>query len=55
MGAVLFLCVWLCDLYVREHGPELWEMRHAVVSEQITNGQSVAAFCKERGVTSKCR
>lgn len=35
-----------------EHGPRLWEKWRAIVSEQIASGQSVAAFCKERGVTS---
>ena len=35
-----------------EHGAGLWEKWRAVVSEQIASGQSVAAFCKERGVTS---
>ena len=35
-----------------EHGPGLWEKWRAIVSEQIASGQSVAAFCKERGVTS---
>ena len=35
-----------------EHGSGLWEKWRAIVSEQIANGQSVAAFCKERGVTS---
>src|ERR1700746_2595643 len=35
-----------------EHGSELWEKWRAIVSEQIARGQSVAAFCKERGVTS---
>ena len=35
-----------------EHGAGLWEKWRAIVSEQIASGQSVAAFCKERGVTS---
>jgi transposase-like protein len=35
-----------------EHGAGLWERWRAIVSEQISSGQSVAAFCKERGVTS---
>ncbi len=35
-----------------EHGSGLWEKWRAIVSEQIASGQSVAAFCKERGVTS---
>jgi transposase-like protein len=35
-----------------EHGTGLWEKWRAIVSEQIASGQSVAAFCKERGVTS---
>jgi hypothetical protein len=35
-----------------EHGAELWEKWRAIVSEQIASGQSVAAFCKARGVTS---
>jgi transposase-like protein len=35
-----------------EQGAGLWEKWRAVVSEQIASGQSVAAFCKERGVTS---
>ena len=35
-----------------EHGADLWEKWRAIVSEQIASGQSVAAFCKERGVTS---
>jgi len=37
---------------MREHGGKLWEKWRAVVSEQIASGQSVAAFCRERGVTS---
>jgi transposase-like protein len=35
-----------------EHGADLWEKWGAIVSEQVASGQSVAAFCKERGVTS---
>ena len=35
-----------------EHGADLWEKWRAIVSEQIASGQSVAAFCKARGVTS---
>ena|SRR5215472_7121556 len=35
-----------------EHGAGLWEKWRGIVSEQIASGQSVAAFCKERGVTS---
>jgi transposase-like protein len=35
-----------------EHGADVWEKWRAVVSEQVTSGQSVAAFCKARGVTS---
>jgi transposase-like protein len=35
-----------------EHGADVWEKWRAVVSEQIASGQSVAAFCKARGVTS---
>src|ERR1700741_3989546 len=35
-----------------EHGSGLWEKWRAIVSEQIASGQSVAAFCKERGLTS---
>src|SRR3954451_2114740 len=35
-----------------EHGAGLWEKWRAIVCEQIESGQSVAAFCKERGVTS---
>src|SRR4051812_3840612 len=35
-----------------EHGAGLWEKWRAIVSEQVASGQSVAAFCKERGVTS---
>ena len=35
-----------------EHGSGLWEKWRAILSEQIASGQSVAAFCKERGVTS---
>src|SRR4051794_3342979 len=35
-----------------EPGAGLWEKWRAIVSEQIASGQSVAAFCKERGVTS---
>ena len=35
-----------------EHGSGLWEKWRAIVSEQVASGQSVAAFCKERGVTS---
>jgi transposase-like protein len=35
-----------------EHGSGLWEKWRAIVSEQIASGQSVAAFCRERGVTS---
>ena len=30
----------------------LWAKWRAIVSEQMASGQSVAAFCKERGVTS---
>jgi transposase-like protein len=37
---------------MREHGAKLWEKWRAVVSEQIASAQSVAAFCRERGVTS---
>ena len=39
-------------LFMTEHGARLWEKWRAMVSEQIASGQSVAAFCKERGVTS---
>jgi transposase-like protein len=35
-----------------ELGADVWEKWRAIVSEQIASGQSVAAFCKERGVTS---
>ena len=35
-----------------EHGSGLWEKWRAIVSEQIASGQSVAAFSKDRGVTS---
>lgn len=35
-----------------EHGSGVWEKWRAIVSEQIASGLSVAAFCKERGVTS---
>jgi len=35
-----------------EHGAGPWEKWRAIVSEQIASGQSVAAFCKERGLTS---
>src|SRR3954447_10708665 len=35
-----------------EPGVDVWEKWRAIVSEQIASGQSVAAFCKERGVTS---
>lgn len=35
-----------------EHGADLWEKWRAIVSEQVASGQSVAAFCKQRGVTS---
>ena len=35
-----------------EHGLGVWEKWRAIVSEQIASGQSVAAFCKEPGVTS---
>ena len=35
-----------------EHGADLWEKWRAIVSEQIASGQGVAAYCKERGVTS---
>ena len=35
-----------------EHGSGLWEKWRAIMSEQVASGQSVAAFCKERGVTS---
>ena len=35
-----------------EHGASLWEKWRGIVSEQVASGQSVAAFCKERGVTS---
>jgi transposase-like protein len=34
-----------------EHGADVWEKWRAIVSEQVASGQSVAAFCKERGVT----
>jgi transposase-like protein len=37
---------------MRERGTELWEKWRGLVSEQIGSGQSVAAFCRERGVTS---
>ena len=37
---------------MRKPGAELWEKWRALVSEQIASGQSVAAFCRERGVTS---
>ena len=35
-----------------EPGADVWGKWRAIVSEQIASGQSVAAFCKERGVTS---
>ena len=35
-----------------EHGADVWGKWRAVVSEQIASGQSVAVFCKARGVTS---
>jgi hypothetical protein len=37
---------------MREHGAELWEKWRGLVSEQIASGQSVAAFFREREVTS---
>ena len=33
-----------------EHDAGLWEKWRAIVSEQIASGQSVAAFCNERGL-----
>jgi hypothetical protein len=35
---------------VRERGREAWEEWRALVSEQGRSGQSVAAFCRERGL-----
>jgi transposase-like protein len=37
---------------MRQRGSELWEKWRGLVSEQIASGQRVAAFCRERGVTS---
>src|ERR1035441_4119635 len=36
---------------IRERGAELWAKWRGLVSEQIDSGQSVAAFCRERGLT----
>jgi hypothetical protein len=37
---------------MRERGAELWTKWRSLVSEQQASGQSVAAFCHERGMTS---
>jgi len=37
---------------MRERGAELWAKWQGLVSEQIDSGQSVAAFCRDRGLTS---
>jgi transposase-like protein len=37
---------------MRERGTELWGKWRELVSEQVASGQSVAAFCREREVTS---
>jgi len=37
---------------VSEQGAELWAKWRALVSEQRASGQSVAAFCHARGMTS---
>ena len=37
---------------VSERGAELWAKWRALVSEQQASGQSVAAFCHARGMTS---
>ena len=35
---------------MREHGQAVWARWRGVVSEQEHSGQSVAAFCRERGL-----
>lgn len=37
---------------MREHRTELWAKWRGLVSEQLASGQSVAAYCHERGMTS---
>ena len=37
---------------MRERGAELWAKWRSLVSEQQASGQSVSAFCHERGMTS---
>jgi transposase-like protein len=37
---------------MRERGTEVLEKWRGLVSQQIDSGQSVAAFCRERGVPS---
>lgn len=37
---------------MRERGAELWSKWRGLVSEQQASGQSVAAFCHARGMTS---
>jgi transposase-like protein len=37
---------------MRERGREVREKWHGLVLQQIDSGQSVAAFCRERGVAS---
>lgn len=37
---------------MRERNAELWAKWRSLVSEQGTSGQSVSAFCHERGMTS---
>jgi len=37
--------------WMRRRGAELWSKWEELVSEQTRSGQSVAAFCRERGLT----
>lgn len=37
---------------MRGRGAELWAKWRGLVSEQVASGQSVAAFCHARGLTS---
>lgn len=37
---------------MRKRGADLWAKWRGLVSEQLASGQSVAAFCHERGMTS---
>lgn len=43
-------CVKLQSGVMRQRGTEEWTKWRGLVSEQIASGQSVAAFCRDRGL-----